>query len=118
MSLKEREPEWRAMSLEVIVGMQEWRTQHPKATLREIEQALDERLQRLRARMLQDTALASAAREWEAGSEAVRCPHCGGEMEGRGKKERHLQTHGGEEVRLEREYGVCPVCGTGFFPPG
>ena len=91
MSLKEREPEWRAMSLEVIEGMQEWRTQHPKATLREIEQALDERLQRLRARMLQDTALASAAREWEAGS---------------------------EEVRLEREYGVCPVCGTGFFPPG
>jgi hypothetical protein len=33
----------------------------PRATLREIETALDERLARVRARMLQDTALASAA---------------------------------------------------------
>ena len=41
--------------------MKEWRLQHPKATLRQIEGALDERLGKMRARMLQDAALASAA---------------------------------------------------------
>ena len=33
----------------------------PRATLSEIEQALDERLGKMRARMLQDAALASSA---------------------------------------------------------
>ncbi len=38
------EQQWRTLSEEVISGMKEWRDQHPKATLREIEEALDERL--------------------------------------------------------------------------
>ncbi len=52
---------WNNLAQEVMSGMKEWRLQHPKATLREIEVALDERLGRLRARMLEDVALASAA---------------------------------------------------------
>jgi hypothetical protein len=36
--------------------------------VREIEATLDERLARLRARMLQDAALVSRATEWEASS--------------------------------------------------
>lgn len=47
---------WQKLSEEVLVGMKEWREQHPKATFTEIEEALDERLGRLRARMLQDSA--------------------------------------------------------------
>ncbi len=43
---------WRELSEEVISGMKEWRDQHPKATLREIEEALDERLGKMRARRL------------------------------------------------------------------
>jgi hypothetical protein len=39
-------------------------------------------------------------------------------LEGKGKKKRKLQTRGGQEVELEREYGVCPKCGQGIFPPG
>ena len=42
----------RELSEEVITGMAEWRGQHPRATLSEIEAALDERLARVRARML------------------------------------------------------------------
>ena len=33
----EVERHWRELSEAVIVGMKEWRLQHPKATLREIE---------------------------------------------------------------------------------
>jgi hypothetical protein len=38
---------WNALAEEVITGMKEWRLQHPKATLREIERALDEELELL-----------------------------------------------------------------------
>jgi YgiT-type zinc finger domain-containing protein len=111
--------EWQELSEEVITGMKEWRLQHPKATLREIEAALDERLGRLRARMLQDAALASAKADWEgaAEQECPVCPECGARLDPQGKQKRHLQTHGGKEIVLEREYGVCPACGAGFFPP-
>jgi hypothetical protein len=34
---------WHELAEQVISGMKEWRLQHPKATLREIEQTLDER---------------------------------------------------------------------------
>ena len=73
------EARWRELSEEVITGMAEWRGQHPRATLSEIEAALDERLARVRARMLQDTALASAATDVSQlpAEERPRCPECG-----------------------------------------
>ena len=58
---REQERQWRELAEDVLTGMQEWRLQHPKATWREIEAALDERWSRVRARMLQDLALASAS---------------------------------------------------------
>lgn len=44
------------------------------------------------------------------------CPNCGTRLEKKGKKKRKLPTRGGQEVELEREYGVCPKCGQGIFP--
>lgn len=110
--------EWREISEEILVGMTEWRQQHPKATFGEIEEELDQRLSELRARMLADLAVTSASADWGAGSEAPVCPHCGARLQAKGKKKRRLQTRGGREVKLEREYGVCPQCGQGIFPPG
>lgn len=95
--------------------------QHPHATLKEIEVAIDERLVVLRARMVADAALASAAAAWEQEvvAEQPICPQCGARLKHRGvRAARHLQTHGGQEVTLVREYGVCPACGAEFFPPG
>lgn len=106
---------WHIMSEEVISGMTEWRQQHPNASFREIEEEVDKRLAALRARMMTDVAVQSAQTEWEEG--AV-CPSCGVELVKKGKKKRELQTRGGQEVELEREYGVCPRCGQGIFPPG
>ena len=117
MEIKQAEQNWREISEEVITGMREWREQHPQATMKKIESTLDEKLARLRARMLQDTALASRARDWREG-EGVNCPECETNLKPRGKQKRQLQTHGGEEVVLRREYGECPNCGVGLFPPG
>src|SRR5512143_2782941 len=57
----ETEARWQQLTEEVMTGMKEWRLAHPRATFKEIEAALDERLAKVRARMLQDVALASAA---------------------------------------------------------
>jgi YgiT-type zinc finger domain-containing protein len=111
---------WHELAEEVISGMKEWRLQHPKASLREIERALDERLGKMRARMLQDAALASAAADIQAAQAEERpvCPKCGRVLEARGTQERQVTTHHNQGVVLERSYGVCPTCGEGFFPPG
>ena len=85
-----------------------------------IEAALDERLGKMRARMLQDAALASAAADLKAaqGTEAVHCRECGAVLVERAVSERELITQHERVLKLERSYGVCPKCGTGFFPPG
>ena len=111
---------WRALSEEVIVGIKEWRLQHPQATLQEIEAAVDQRLAQFRACMLQDVALASRAADLSQASAQERpvCPTCGGPVEPRGPRERHLTTHQGHTLTLERSYAVCPTCQVGFFPLG
>jgi ribosomal protein S27AE len=112
--------QWEELAEEVLTGMKEWRLQHPKATLNEIEHTLDERLGRVRARLLQDLALASAAADIQAAQDQERsvCPKCGSGLESRGQHQRQLTTHHNQGLTLERSYGECPTCGAGFFPPG
>ena len=111
---------WHAVSEDILSGLHEWRHQHPTATLREMELEVDARLSRLRARMLEDMALQSVAADWEAAqaTEQPQCPECAVPLQPRGKQKRHLHTHGGRELTLERRYGVCPACQAGLFPPG
>ncbi len=111
--------EWQQLVEEVVTGMWDWRTAHPRATFREIESALDQRLERMRARMLEEAALASPAADWTDHSlERPRCPDCNQALQGRGYQERGVRVQGDQEVRLRRRYGVCPACGAGLFPPG
>ena len=110
--------DWQKVSGEVAEGMIEWRREHPKAKLREIEEELDRRLGRLRAKMLEDAAQQSEQQRWKEGEGAPTCPECGKGLKRRGQGRRQLQTNGQELIELEREYGVCPECGQGFFPPG
>jgi hypothetical protein len=111
---------WAGDAESVWAGMAEWRAAHPKATFREIEAALDERLSQVRARVLADLALASAAAgvAGESPEERPRCARCGAVLQARGASDRTLLTHGGAEVRLRRTYAACPTCGDGSFPPG
>jgi hypothetical protein len=61
MDKEQLEQDWRKLSEEVLAGMEEWRLQHPKATFREIEMVVHERMMRLEARMLENLAVKSAA---------------------------------------------------------
>jgi hypothetical protein len=110
---------WQQLTQDLTTEMQEWRTYHPKATLREMETELDARLNRMRARMLEDIALTSPAADWcnLPVDQHPTCPACGAPLHLRGSDNRTLQTHGGQDLTLERRYGTCPACGAGLFPP-
>ena len=83
-----------------MVGRKAWRGAHPRATLREIESALDER----RARMLEALALASTAADGDEAADDERpvCPECGQPLARESQHPRHLQTQGGPDLARER----------------
>jgi predicted RNA-binding Zn-ribbon protein involved in translation (DUF1610 family) len=111
---------WAGEAEAVLSGFKEWRVQHPKATLAEIEAALDARLAVMRARLLEDAALASAAADLAAlpPEARPRCPGCGGALALRGPETRHLTTAYEQDLALRRHYLACPACGEALFPPG
>lgn len=113
--------EWDAVGGGVSRELAAWRRAHPRATLAEIETAVAAALGRLHARYLQDLAHASAARDLTAAppGERPRCGTCGGELRARGRQDREILTaRQPAPLRLSRDYGVCPTCGVGLFPPG
>jgi len=112
---EEFESLWHKLSEELMTGMKEWRLQHPRATLSEIEEALGERLSKMRARMLEDLALASARRN--LAEKRVEYPECGGKLESRGQRVRKLKTHHNQELTLSA--GIRRMSGMRgeFFPP-
>jgi predicted RNA-binding Zn-ribbon protein involved in translation (DUF1610 family) len=110
--------QWTQIAGEVLSGVKEWRLQHPKASLAEIEKVMDERWAVARARLIQDMALASEATKFLEAQEASLCPECGTKLVSRGQHQRKLVTQHNQEVHLQRSYGSCPSCGKGFFPPG
>jgi hypothetical protein len=111
---------WWVLSEAVQSEMKAWRLEHPRATLSEMERALDERLDRQRARMLEDMALASEVADLSliAPEQRPTCPHCGTALDCRGQGERYVRTVGDQEIALKRSYGVCSTCKVGFFPSG
>jgi RNase P subunit RPR2 len=117
MQPEDLQERWEDQGAEMFAAVAHWRAAHPKATLAEIEHAVDEQMYRLRARMIEQAAQASAAAEGQA-SQGLVCEQCGQPLQARGRAKRRWQTHGGQEVEMERTYVTCPQCGGGFFPPG
>lgn len=106
--------------LQDVLGITQWRKEHPKATWAEIEAAVDEQINQLRAQLIQDVVQMGETENWrqKPEEERPRCTTCGKPLWARGEQTRYLQTTGGEAVKLMRTYGACPSCGVGFFPPG
>jgi hypothetical protein len=95
------------------------RGQHPSATFREIETEVDLRLAQLRARLLEHTAQTRPATDWatQPPEQQPPCPDCAVPLTRSGRQTRHLRSHQGQTVALTRQYGTCPRCGRGLFPP-
>ncbi len=118
MGLEEKKAVWNEESEDVLSGMIEWRLQHPKATLQEIEDAVDERLGRLRKRMVEDAVQASSAADWSQHpkEERPRCTQCGTALVSRGKQKRRLQAQGGTPWSWSDIYDSCLMWERVFSP--
>ena len=83
-------------SAEIFSGIREWRAAHPTATFAEIQTAVDERLNQVRARVLQEVALASRAAEGAdlAPTERPVCTTCGTRMTPKGNRPRTVLVQG------------------------
>jgi YgiT-type zinc finger domain-containing protein len=78
----------------------------------EVERALREETQALAAKCLQ-----SWCDEARDDSAKPLCPHCGGGMEQKEQKEKHVICQGGDVV-VKRKRWWCERCGESFFPSG
>ena len=106
--------------LQDVLGMTQWRKEHPHATWAEIEAVVDEQMNQVRAQLLQDLVQMGEGEDWRKlpAEERPTCTPCGEPLSARGEQSRYIQTTGGQAVKLTRTYGTCPACGGGFFPPG
>jgi ribosomal protein S27AE len=109
------EVRWLAEAATHFRVIADWRQTHPAATWDELETAVDAELAALRAKVLQDTALASDAVDLR--TTRPPCPRCGTPLQAAGPRTRRLTTDGDQPIELTRTYARCPVCGTGLFPP-
>jgi predicted RNA-binding Zn-ribbon protein involved in translation (DUF1610 family) len=117
MNPEEMEQQWQQKSQRAANAIAQWRQAHPRATLAEIEAAVDEQMNQMRASMIEEVAQASPLEQGADNQETLRCPQCGERMQARGKHQRRLQTQGGQKVTLTRQYQNCLSCGYSFFPP-
>lgn len=99
---------------ELARKMSQWRQANPKATLTEIERAVEAELAEWRRQLVQELV------QEEAGGqpEVPDCPQCGQAMVKNGRRKRKLQTKEGQTVQLERQQWRCLSCGATLFPPG
>ncbi len=99
---------------DLIQKMTAWEKENPKATLTEIEEAVDQELAKLREQLVNEVTQAKQARP----QSKVVCPNCGTQMVKNGKKKRELTMKGDKQVAIERQQMRCLECGMTLFPPG
>ena len=92
-----------------------WQAAHPRATLAELEAAVEASVAQLRAHLLAEALPREPGRSDGA---RPRCGACAVELTARGRHRRTIQLWGDHPVELERTYWTCPRCGAGHFPPG
>ena len=115
MKAKDLKTRWQQTRQEACETIAQWRHDHPKATLAERETAIDQQLDQVRARVIEEVA--QAQMQVDPAEESIRCPQCGDHMQRRGKHSCRLQTRGNQDVTLTRDALSCPACGYRFFPP-
>jgi RNase P subunit RPR2 len=110
---------FKELSDHILAEMNAWNASHPQATFLQIEEKARELVSQLEAHLIQASALEREPEDWSHRPENERpsCPSCQTPLLSRGKRVRHVQATAGRDIELQRTYGTCPRCGTGFFPP-
>lgn len=99
---------------EAIARLEKWEEENRAPNLTQIE---DEVLAVRREFGEAVVAVLLGGQEAQQPAEAPICEGCGGEMTGKGRKARSVESRVGE-VALERGHYYCAHCRRGIFPPG
>ena len=94
-------------------AIEEWQTENPKATLSEMERAVDTEMNKLRSQIMKRLVEEQERQE----EEEQLCPNCGRKMGKNGRRKRQLKTKGDERIEFERQQFHCSGCGMTHFPP-
>ena len=118
---RERSEQIRQVSagLQDVLGMTQWRKEHPKATWAEIEAAVDERINQLRAQMIQDVVQMGKTEDWsqQPEEERPRCATCGKPLSARGEQTRFAPNDGRGSGQADAHvWHLPPVWGRLFSP--
>jgi hypothetical protein len=102
-----------------VLGMTHWRKEHPKATWAEIEAAVDERMNQLRAQLLQEVVQMGETEEWSQKPEAERpkCATCGKPLWARGEQTRLPANKWRGSGQADAHLWQLPDLRSRFFPP-
>lgn len=111
--MDEKQTSLEEMPDELVAKLRAWRQAHPRATLTEIEEAVEAELAKVRNEWVAELAQAGEESETEAPS----CPQCGEAMVKNGRRKRRLKSKEGKTLQLERQQWRCLECGTTLFPP-
>lgn len=116
--MKERR-KWQEMFSEASEEVSQWRQAHPRASFTHIENEVDEKLAKVRAKMIEELALESKLANLKElkGEERPKCVGCGRRLAANGRQKRALITNHEQVVELERSKGYCRHCRVSFFPP-
>jgi hypothetical protein len=97
-----------SVGLRDLLGISQWRKEHPKATWAEIEAAIDEQINQVRAQLIEDVVQMGESEQWSELPEEERpkCVTCGKPLLSRGKQTRALQTTGGLTPRGEQSHSA------------
>jgi hypothetical protein len=77
----EENQQWEEMGAEILSGMKEWASQHPKATFAEIERETMRRMAQLQARIMEKITQKMADEQEKETEAGLSCAECGGEMQ-------------------------------------
>ena len=99
---------------ELAHKLSQWHRTNPKATLTEIEEAVEAELATLRRQLVEKLAQEKPNVEQQVPD----CPHCGQKMVKNGQRKRKLKSKEGQTIQLKRQQWRCLSCGATLFPPG
>lgn len=119
---RERSEQMREVSagLQDVLGMTQWRKEHPKATWQEIEAAIDERINQLRAQMIEDVVQMDASSDWsqKPQEQRPRCASCDQPLSARGVQTRLPPNEWRGSSQADANVWNLPKVGSGLFSPG
>jgi len=112
--MDEKETSPNEMPDELVAKLKAWRQANPRATLTEIEEAVEAELAKIRKEWVAELAQIDE----ESQQETPTCSQCGEAMVKNGRRKRQLKSKEGQTLQLERQQWRCLGCGITHFPPG